>query len=318
MKMLLLLLLSLLSVPSLTLKFDIERNLYNIDAILRDEESSTCKELLEQFSTYSSKFVMCANINAKPISMCRKCKNDILEIKQAYWALSNITESGLLCKDILTSQDRVEIIQETFHYIADDNQGLWSKGHCNKCYTEPFNNHSQLSKDTTGFFQRHSAVEDCFERHPWRATEEPRNTSAACTECQDYYQELSKFYRHILGDRAPFTDQICFDILDAMNMTQRAWGEKYNCGREQIHHVVLIVAIIIVLLSPVVFYPVVRFTETSASERVISQRHITEFLEDNMRRLSFNRRSRFSRSFVDQPDLTSHSSSDNNSLAGSN
>ena len=35
MKMLVLLLLSLLSVPSLTLKVDIERNLYNIDAILR-------------------------------------------------------------------------------------------------------------------------------------------------------------------------------------------------------------------------------------------------------------------------------------------
>lgn len=304
---------------------DIERNLYEIDKLIKAGVSNmSCQELLEDFSSSSSKFVMCANIHAKPISMCRNCKGDIIEMKIAYGALSNNTESGLLCKDILTSQDRVEIIQETYHYIADDSTGLWSKGHCTKCYTEPFDKDSMLSQETTGFFQRHSAVADCFEKHPFQETQGPRNSSAACHECQVYYQELSEYFKNILGERAPFTDNICFDILDAMNMTQRTWGEKYNCGRTAQHkdHIILIVAIIIVLLLPVVFYPVVRLTETSASERVISQRHITEFLEDNLRRLSFNRRSRFSRADRHSDQSSGQNSgegaSESNSLAGSN
>ena len=43
-----------------------------------------------------------------------------------------------------------------------------------------------------------------------------------------------------------------------MNMTQRQWGEKYNCGRKVEHHVPLLVMVSIVLCIPIVFYTLVR------------------------------------------------------------
>merc|ERR1719312_2326415 len=73
-------------------------------------------------------------------------------------------------------------------------------------------------------------------------------------------------------------------------MTQRMWGEKFNCGRAHQWHVFLIIAIVCVLSLPVIFYPAVRCTESSARLRVIAPRDIHNFLEESRRRLSFNRR----------------------------
>jgi hypothetical protein len=65
---------------------------------------------------------------------------------------------------------------------------------------------------------------------------------------------LSSFFKDaILGEEYPFLGSTCFDILgepdkkklpflvqkindqysslDAMNITQKIWGEDYNCGR---------------------------------------------------------------------------------------
>jgi hypothetical protein len=64
---------------------------------------------------------------------------------------------------------------------------------------------------------------------------------------------LSTFFKDaILGEEYPFLGSTCFDILgevykkltfqvqkindqysslDAMNITQKIWGEDYNCGR---------------------------------------------------------------------------------------
>ncbi|XP_023334650.1 osteopetrosis-associated transmembrane protein 1 isoform X2 [Eurytemora carolleeae] len=284
---------------------DIEGNLYELDYLLKNmNPNGTCQNLLNKFSKSSSMFVLCANTYAKPISMCRQCAPYVLDLTEIYQMLSNTSEeeSGVLCKDILTAQDRVEIIQETYEYIAAEptrsnpTQGLWFKGHCNSCYTMPLSHNSNHSKETKEFFDRHSIVQSCFAQYPYAEGNSERNTSEACLECQYVYQNLSDYYKfNILDQDAPFTDSVCFDILDAINMTQRIWGEKYNCGPKPRTHWTLLTLVCIVLCTPAFFYPVVRFTESSAEERVISQRHITDFFDQNLRRLAFNR-SRFSRS----------------------
>jgi hypothetical protein len=200
----------------------------------------------------------------------------------------------------------MDIIEETYRYIAgkkiengivsSQQQGLWHKGNCESCYSTPFDKNSVLSATTVDFFARHVIVNNCFNKFPYRENI-PRNSSKACQVCLPYYQNLSDFYEEYVGEKdAPYICDACIDIVDAMKMTQRQWGEKYNCGRKLVHHIPMLVMVSFVLCIPIVFYTLVRLAESSAEERVISQRNITNFLGNNIRRLSFNRRSRVSRS----------------------
>jgi hypothetical protein len=291
---------------------DIERNLFELDQLLFKEwaydvnGTGPCHEIMDTFSIAASQFILCANAHAKPISMCRECFPFYMNVTQSYEDMKTHSESGVSCIKILTSQDRLEIIEETYEYIAgkkstqgtvnNDQKGLWHKGNCESCFSTPFDKNSVLSATTVDFFARHAIVNQCFQKFPYKENI-PRNSSKACQVCQHYYQNLSEFYlEFILEKEAPFIDDACIDIVDAMNMTQRQWGEKYNCGRMVEHHVPLLVMVAVVLCMPIVFYSLVRLAETSAEERVISQRNITNFLGSNIRRLSFNRRSRVSRS----------------------
>jgi hypothetical protein len=287
---------------------DIERNIFELEKLLYKDwafdfknEDGVCHQILNEFSSAASQFIFCANAFAKPISMCQNCFSHYVNVTNSYQALSDHSESGTSCMDILTSQDRIDIIKETYQFIAatktrrDDgiDQGMWDKGNCNLCYSQPFSKDSVLSAKTVDFFARHSLVESCFQKFPYQEGI-GRNESKACQECQPYYQNLSEFYTdYILQNEITCINHICIDIADAMNMTQRQWGEKYNCGRMVQRHVPLLVMVVCVLCTPIVFYTLVRLAETSAEERVISQRNITNFLD--IRRLSFNRRSRFSR-----------------------
>ena len=49
-------------------------------------------------------------------------------------------------------------------------------------------------------------------------------------------------------------------------MTQRIWGEKYNCGPKPRTHWTLLTLVCIVLCTPAFFYPVVRFTGKTERE----------------------------------------------------
>ena len=77
----------------------------------------SCRVLLEKFSESSSQFTKCATQFARPIKMCRECKEDFLNVRKYYNALEHAEEEGIICKDILTSQDKAEIIKETYNFI---------------------------------------------------------------------------------------------------------------------------------------------------------------------------------------------------------
>lgn len=249
--------------------------------------SDQCKVVLEKFSNSSSKFTKCATEYAKPIYMCRNCVHDFINVRTYYYALEHAQSEGINCKDLLTSQDKVEIIKATFEYIVAGT-GLWAKGFCSSCYTSPLNHTSKLTENTMAFFALYRTVSDCFEANPDNNRTATKK-SEACTQCAIDYNNLLTFYKqYFLRDQFPYLDGICFDILDAMNSTQHKWGTgHYHCGRQLRGNLPLIGALLIVLMTPVAFYVLVRFGPGTrrAQERVLVQRHISNFIsqaqEDN-------------------------------------
>ena len=241
-------------------------------------EEDMCQFLLQRFSNSSSQFTLCANQYARPINMCRQCKDHFLNVRNYYYALDHSEQEGIKCKELLTSQDHVEIIQETYQFIVSKD-GLWDKGFCSSCYTLPLTSNSTIKDEAIAFFALFRSVQDCFKSHPENKTSVK---SEACTECAiDYYKLLDFYKDSFLNDVFPHMDGICFDILDAMNSTQHTWGVgKYHCGRKIGSNFPLILAIILVLMTPVALYLGVRFAPGTrrAQERVITQTTIQEII----------------------------------------
>jgi len=252
-------------------------------------EQANCSQLLDTFSESASNFTRCANQYAKPIFMCRNCLDDYLTVVEVYDALEHSTEEEVSCKDLLTSRDKVEIIKATFAYIAG-NDGLWNRASCNSCYTKPVNHTSSLTKTTVEFFALFTTTQACFSAHPNQSLSQ--NKSDACTECQGDYEALSDFYREKVFSQFPLLSGICFDVLDAMNATQREWGsERYRCGRRMGDNTPMLAAVFCILLCPVVFYLTARFSQEAAGERTVVQRnHITDLIARARRQYNQYRR----------------------------
>jgi len=263
-----------------------ERQLLNQNEI----KQANCSQLLDTFSESSSNFTRCANQYAQPIFMCRNCLDYYMTVIEIYDALQHRSAEGeVSCKDLLTSRDKVEIIKATFAYIAG-NDGLWNRASCNSCYTKPVNHTSRLTETTVKFFALFASTQACFSAHPNQSL--TQNKSEACTECQGDYKALSNFYREKVFSQFPLLSGICFDVLDAMNATQREWGSgHFRCGRRMGSNFPLLAAIACILLSPVVFYLTARFSQEAAGERtVVQSNHITDLIARARRQYNQYRR----------------------------
>lgn len=257
----------------------------SVEASLSQESFSMsardlCKEVLEKLSNSSSSFTKCVTKNAKPIFMCRNCVHDFIDVKTYYAALETSQSKGFNCKDLLTSQDKMEIIKTTVDHILSDT-GLWAKGFCSYCYTSPLNYNSSLTENTKTFFALHQQVRDCFEENPSTyKTESGR--SEACTDCAEEYKNLLSFYKEtfISGNKGfPYRDCVCYDILDTMNTTQQIWGTgRYHCGRRKKVTLPLIAAVVVVLVTPITFYLLACACQERAHERLVTQHHINNIL----------------------------------------
>lgn len=236
-----------------------------------------CEVLLNRFSDSAAQFTHCANHFSRPIRMCRACKNLFLDVEKYFGALEHSEESGINCRDLLTGQDKVEVIQETHAFIAGP-EGLWAKAYCSECYTSPLNRTSVLTEDARTFFALFQTTQDCFAMYPNTSSNSSQNKSQACYDCYNDYNDLLDFYRDTYF-RSTITDDyqqtgICFDILDAMNSTQRQWGAGFfKCGRTIKGSAPLISALLAVLTTPFLLYLGVRFGPGTrrARERVITQ-----------------------------------------------
>jgi len=240
-----------------------------------------CTVLLEKFSNASARFTHCANKFAKPISMCLNCKEDYLNVTEFFKKLSQTNQDGVICKNILTSVDRVEIIEATIKFIACPTTGLWARASCNNCYNLPLNVSSTINHRAKQFFDIRQNVTQCFSKHPVNFT---GMRSEACDECWPVYKSLSEFFKWNIQHRSDSSiTGICFDVIDAMNITQRVWGKDYRCIRNQQTNPILITAVSLILCTPIAFYVLVRICATGTRERVVAAPNIADLLQQAAR-----------------------------------
>jgi len=264
---------AVLAVPDLNPMLFIEGVAANII-----DTPAKCKKILDNFSNASARFTLCATNFTKPASMCRKCVSHLIDVKEFFFQFEHSKAEGVNCKDLVTSRDKVDIIHATYEFIAGDS-GLWSRGSCSSCYTSPLDRNTSLTLPASRFFQMYEMVMDCFSKYPPFESTMIRNgnRSVACEDCSTVYYNLSDFYRSLNSD-FPNLEGICFDILDAMNSTQKRWGTgQFGCGEVLSFNLPLVLTIAGVCLATAIFYIAIRFSFGGGAqlERVVSLPHIS-------------------------------------------
>ena len=230
-------------------------------------EASDCWVLVQTFSNTSSQFTMCATRNAKPILLCHHCVREFLTVRAAYRAIESNHLKGVNCKKLLDGKDRLQILTHTWANIGGKH-GLWTKGYCDACYTQPLNKHSRLRKQTADFQKLAAKVEICFRDNP-----NPGNQShpaGACAACRDQYSILNSFYKENFPSQ-PHIDGVCIDTLDTLNRTQKLWGtDRYYCNRKIHNDDLVIVVAFFILFSPLMFYLTAGYFRHTAKLRTVA------------------------------------------------
>ena len=230
-------------------------------------EASDCWVLVQTFSNTSSQFTMCATRNAKPILLCHHCVREFLTVRAAYRAIESNHLKGVNCKKLLDGKDRLQILTHTWANIGGKH-GLWTKGYCDACYTQPLNKHSRLRKQTADFQKLAAKVEICFRDNP-----NPGNQShpaGACAACRDQYSILNSFYKENFPSQ-PHIDGVCIDTLDTLNRTQKLWGtDRYFCNRKIHNDDLVIVVAFFILFSPLMFYLTAGYFGHTAKLRTVA------------------------------------------------
>ena len=230
-------------------------------------EASDCWVLVQTFSNTSSQFTMCATRNAKPILLCHHCVREFLTVRAAYRAIESNHLKGVNCKKLLDGKDRLQILTHTWANIGGKH-GLWTKGYCDACYTQPLNKHSRLRKGTSDFQKLAAKVEICFRDNP-----NPGNQShpaGACAACRDQYSILNSFYKENFPSQ-PHIDGVCIDTLDTLNRTQKLWGtDRYFCNRKIHNDDLVIVVAFFILFSPLMFYLTAGYFGHTAKLRTVA------------------------------------------------
>lgn len=223
-----------------------------------------CKSHLEYFANSTSNFTQCAIRHAHPIRMCEICVDCYMNTLKAYEdILQAHDESGHACKMELVNLDRLEVIEGAFDYVCK----LWQRGQCNSCFIVKDNGTltPQLSNITVKFQQLYNVTQDCFNQF-YNATTK-KYESAICGNCTEKYCALNKYYEDLKADTGEGI--VCMDIVDAMNSTRTKWSKLLGCHiSEPKAEVPFIVSVILISLTPVVFYVTAKRFSAKAESRL--------------------------------------------------
>ena len=88
-----------------------------------------CKKLLADFSTCVSNYTECTTVFARPIRLCLRCRDKYLSVMSAYRSMENFKQDNVSCKEVLTNQDRLSIIDHTYQDITDE-ESIWETASC--------------------------------------------------------------------------------------------------------------------------------------------------------------------------------------------
>ncbi|XP_062896876.1 osteopetrosis-associated transmembrane protein 1 [Mobula hypostoma] len=199
-----------------------------------------CRQLLNEFGESCSTVVSCAVKNARPVRICEKCLSQFHNFWDVFANLSKDSEN-VSCSTQLLRSDRLQIVLMTRNSL----QSIWTKSQCDACLNE---NKTAPSTDTVIFKKLLNDSLNCFEQH---SSKHPvhSNYSEICIKCKVSYKNLTEYY-----DRMEKNNELCIDIIDAMNLTRQLWSKTYNCTVRCNDIVPVIAVSTFLLFLPVIFY----------------------------------------------------------------
>ncbi|XP_069705408.1 osteopetrosis-associated transmembrane protein 1 isoform X2 [Periplaneta americana] len=264
-----------MNLTSDTKKAPLTRQLGQEITRFNDEEmmsnGHTCNKYLQQFANSTSEFTKCAIRHARPIRICEKCIYYYLDVQKSYEEILKARdEGGHACMMELVNLDRLEVIDGALDYVYK----LWGKAECNCCFVVEDNGTltSQLSNVTIKFQQLYNNTTKCFEKFYNPSTE--KYDPKICVNCTTEYCTLNKFYEDLKADTGEGI--VCMDIVDAMNLTRTKWSKRFGCYVSiPKAEITLIISVVVIALSPVVFYVGSKYATSRAEKRIPSQRRIS-------------------------------------------
>ncbi|XP_038048115.1 osteopetrosis-associated transmembrane protein 1-like [Patiria miniata] len=219
--------------------------------------SCDCRRLMEEYARFSSSFMHCALIHAKPLLVCEMC---VAKYKDADKKFREIEKST--CDSSLLSSDRVQILRETHEFVKK----LWVKGNCGNCFKDmkncsgSHNEDCQVTEKVSKFQKYNNETLDCFAAI---------NDHDVCKNCSEIYGTLSKFYAS-MGN----VEEICMDCVELMNSTRKEWSTIYNCTRIR-RDIVSIVAISVFFCSlPLFFYVGSKMHTAKTEHKLVKQNRL--------------------------------------------
>ncbi|XP_070568521.1 osteopetrosis-associated transmembrane protein 1-like [Ptychodera flava] len=235
--------------------------------------ASVCLLILKEFGRAASHFTSCAVVHSRPFRFCEDCVHQYVSLKQYYEDILNHS-----CGNALLKQDRIVIVQQTYDFAV----GLWSAANCDGCFQKSNGtiNYDAISEETTHFQSILNDTTKCFANNsdeyvpqlftmpvPSSLVFSTVNDSV-CNECQGLYKNLSEYFRDM-----GLQEEICMDVVDAMNYTQYLWSKEFHC-REPVRNPVLIIALSVFFCSLPVFFYVGSKIHTTRIERKLVKRKL--------------------------------------------
>lgn len=226
--------------------------------------SPLCEEILEDLSTKASNFTYCVTSNARPITMCRKCFEFYNQFDSVYQNISKNNDND--CQNELLNRDKVMIVQTVYQYI----DSLWIKAQCENCLTRN-SNETLLSNETLVFFVKLDNVNQCILQN--KAEEyNSTNIKDVCGQCRDSYVDLNMHYDSL---NTKFNNEVCMDIVDAMNITHHLWSNKYHCTQFNFEGYPVLILSGIIGIIPLFFYLINRFASSARESEIVIQKRMS-------------------------------------------
>jgi len=210
------------------------------------EPKDMCKLVLEKFSQTVSDYTSCVASFARPIELCLRCRDMYVSVGTAYNYMEDFSQDNYTCKEVLTKQDRLNVIGKMYDSVIGSNS-LWQLASCNNCYlnNDPITN--QDNKYAYEFENRWNETMTCFKKF----LEQPYNNptlspeiiinqiidykdfkdKALCSNCSKIYNGLRDFFweKVVPSNPAGILSGVCYDIRDRFNLTGQIWKESFDC-----------------------------------------------------------------------------------------
>jgi len=203
-----------------------------------------CKWVLDQFSQSVSNYTKCIAKFARPIELCLRCRDEYIAVGDAYVYMENETQDNYTCKEVLTKQDRLNVIGQMYNF-ANDSDSIWHLASCNNCYENNDPTTNKVAETTNEFESRWNIAKECFERFididhidgltpdinfAALVNQEIRDP-ALCSNCSKVYEDLRSFlWEKVVPSSLDGTLRgVCYDIRDRFNLTGQIWKETFNC-----------------------------------------------------------------------------------------